>query len=223
MKTISVVINARLQSTRLPNKMLLPFSGSTLIEIALEKLDKLYYVQNRYLAVYEEELKRIGKKYKNIEILNRSYKEVKRGIVTLTTRFKYFEQISSDYIMLLNPCCPCLSLTTILDSIKYFAQHNIYNSYTSVIKTRDWIFNDKGVPVTNRDCDKIATNIGNYFYKATHMFHILNREYFLKNGEIWTMERNDPHGIIVPEEEAFDIDNKLEFDIAEYVYSRTLQ
>ena len=56
MKQVSAIVNARLSSSRMRNKMIRPFCGTDLLEIALEKLDKLDYFSHRFLAVAENEL-----------------------------------------------------------------------------------------------------------------------------------------------------------------------
>ena len=77
MRSISVVINARLQSTRVPQKLIKPFSGSPLIRIALDKLDKMDFFEHRFLGVADIELKNIAKDFKNIEVLSRSQDAVR--------------------------------------------------------------------------------------------------------------------------------------------------
>ena len=56
MKTIAVVIHARTDSTRCPNKHLRNLGdGNTLIDIAIDNLSKLKNVEEKYLAVYDKE------------------------------------------------------------------------------------------------------------------------------------------------------------------------
>ena len=56
MKTLAGIIHARKDSTRCPNKHLRDLNGTTLIDIALEKLSRLD-LDEKYLAVYDQELK----------------------------------------------------------------------------------------------------------------------------------------------------------------------
>ena len=65
-KDILFVIQARTQSTRVPNKMLKPFGGSNLFEIAIQKIlnSKIIPKDNFYLSVMDDELIEIAKKYK---------------------------------------------------------------------------------------------------------------------------------------------------------------
>ena len=56
MKTIAVIIHARKQSTRCPNKHLRDIGGTTMIDIAIDNVEKLKNVEEKYLAAYDEEL-----------------------------------------------------------------------------------------------------------------------------------------------------------------------
>ena len=64
--SVCVIINARLGSTRVPKKMGKPFWNSTLLDIALQKLEKSKVINPNdvYVSLYDEELKNIVRKYK---------------------------------------------------------------------------------------------------------------------------------------------------------------
>ena len=223
MKSIALVVNARLDSTRVPNKMIRPFAGTTLIDIALNKLNvlsQLNIFDGPYLAAYDKELLyKCSSDYDYVKIIERGEEEVSKGIVDVETRFKYFQYIESDYVMLLNPCCPLVSELTILKAYYYF-QDNDHKSYTSAIKTRDWIFDMDSTAITRTDSSNVATNKGDYFYKATHMFHIIDRKRFIDTGKIWTFTEDDPHCVLVPENEFYDVDTEDEFHMTEFAYKR---
>ena len=70
---ICLVVQARLSSQRVPNKMLRPFAGTTLIDILFEKLKKSSIIpkENIYLSSYEKELKEVANKH-GINVFNRS-------------------------------------------------------------------------------------------------------------------------------------------------------
>jgi len=202
--------------------MLKPFANSTLIEITLKKINKITLFDDVIFAVYDQELIDIADKYKNVKILKRDEDEVQKGIVDLKTRFKYFNKIETDYIFLLNPCCPLTSTKTIINAYNYF-QNTDYNTYTSVIKSRDWIFDSNSNSITRKDSSNVATNKGDWFYKATHMFHILNKKFFVDNGIIWTFGENDPRCIEVPKDEYYDVDDDDDFHITQYAYIRSFK
>lgn len=217
-RSLSIVINARTQSSRVPNKLIRRFSNSNLIEIALSKFSCLIkHVDALYFAVAEEVLFDIGEKYTNFKILKREPASVEKGTHKQTKTFKHFFDIKSDYIMIINPCQPLLSVETIKNAIKYFNNTN-YETYTTVIKTSDWIFNNNGNPVTNSNRNDLTSD-NKGFFKATHSLHIINKERFRKNGYLWSFKKNDPHLIeIFNEEEILDVDNELDFQKTEAIY-----
>ena len=62
---ILVIIQSRLSSKRLKNKMLLPFGGSCLFEIAVKKLANLSSVpkSSLYVSVHDTKFVEIARKY----------------------------------------------------------------------------------------------------------------------------------------------------------------
>ena len=219
MKTISIVINARLQSTRVPQKMIRPFADKSLLQIALEKLNAMDFFEHRFLAVAEEELMEYAKPFENIEILKRKAEAVKQGVNQQNVTFAHYCDVPSEYIFVFNSCLPFVTIDTIKKAFDYF-QENDHPSYTSVVKTGDWIFDSEGNPLTNTNPNNLTTNKDIKFYKAAHAFHIVNKEFFSTKGYHWDFLRNDPHMMSIPEEECIDVDTEIEFELAESLYIR---
>lgn len=219
MATISVLINARTKSSRLPRKLVLPFAGTTLIDIALEKLDRMDFFAHRYFAVAEPELRSKALGYRNVEILNRDPDAVQPGYNDHRKVFAHYALVDSDYIMWLNPCHPLLSLDTLRRAVDHvLATQN--NSYTSVIPTTDWIFDDGGNAITNTQASMLSTDHSRKFFKVAHAFHVIRKEFFLKDYQYWTLTKDDPALISIPEEESYDVNTPMEFEIAEAAYRR---
>ena len=217
MKTISAVINARTKSTRVENKLLRKFAESSLLEIALEKLDKCNFFDERYLAVAEDELRAMCHNYDNVKLLNRRSESVSKGVNPLTITFEHYLDVPADYIFVFNPCLPCITVDTLRKAYDYFQETN-FNSYTAVIPTGDWIFDSNGNALTNQDPTNVTTNKQISYAKGCHAFHIINKNYFKSTNLLWTFKPNDPHTIFIPEEEAVDVDTLLEFKLAELTY-----
>jgi CMP-N-acetylneuraminic acid synthetase len=217
MKSVSVVINARTQSSRVPNKLLRPFAGTSLIEIALAKLDKMDFFEKRFLAVADEELVQVGKRYPNVDILLRDGAAVKKGVNPLEVTFAHYLRVPTDWVFVFNPCLPMLTVETVKGAYDYF-QQTAYNSYTAVVPTGDWIFDSDGRALTNADPRNATTNLKRTFFKGCHAFHIHNRAFFRENKILWTFAPHDPHLIKVPESEAVDVDTPEEFELAEQIY-----
>lgn len=220
-RSISVVSNARLQSTRMPRKLLRPFAGKSLIEIALGKLDRMDFFEHRYLATAEDDLIALGKRFPNIEILKRDAAAVQKGVNPQEVTFAHYLKVPSDYIFVFNPCLPCIRVETIRKAFDYF-QETDFNSYTAVVPTGDWIFDSEGRALTNADPRNVTTNKNRTFFKACHAFHIVNKAFFAANKIHWLFQPNDPHLIRIPEEEAVDVDTPLEFELAEKCYLQAI-
>ena len=86
-KNIAFLVQARLNSERIPKKMIKPFNGTTLTDLILQKLTNSSIPNSQiYLAAHESELIKIAKKYP-INIFKRSYESanVDNGIKVLPT------------------------------------------------------------------------------------------------------------------------------------------
>jgi CMP-N-acetylneuraminic acid synthetase len=217
MPTISVLVNARTQSTRLPRKLVRPFAGTTLIDIALDKMNRMDFFAHRYFAAAESELKDRVPAYPNIELLERDAAAVAPGYNDHRKVYAHYAKIQSDYIVWLNPCHPLLSLGTLRRAVDEVMATR-HNSYTSVIPSTDWIFDDQGTPITNTQASMLSTAHSRKFYKVAHGFHVINKAFFLKDYQYWTLTRNDPALIEIPEEESYDVNTEIEFIVAEVAY-----
>ena len=51
----------------------------------------------------------------------------------------------------------------------------------------------------------------------------IRKKYFLKTSQVWTLTKNDPNLIEIPEEENFDVNTETEFFIAEKAYEKYTQ
>lgn len=219
LKSVSVVSNARTQSTRVPRKLVRPFAGTNLMTIALDKLNRMDFFEHRYLAVAEPELAKMAEAFPNVEVLHRKQEAVKQGVNPQSVTFGHYREVPSDWIFVFNPCLPLLSVATIRKAYDYLQQTN-FRSYTAVIKTGDWIFDEEGHALTNSDPTNVTTNKNRTFFKGAHAFHIVNREYFSTTGHHWTFQPNDPHLIEIPEAESADVDTEMEFALAELLYEK---
>jgi CMP-N-acetylneuraminic acid synthetase len=216
---VAALINARLLSSRLPRKMVLPFAGTTLIDIALQKLAALDFLHGRYFAVAEDELASRAGKYANITLLRRDPQSVQPGYNGNQKVFEHCRKIEAEYILWLNPCSPLLSINTIRSAAEQVISSR-HNSYTSVVETTDWIFDQDGTPITNTEPGMISTAHSRKFYRVAHAFHVLNKATFLQNFVPWTLTRFDPALIPINRDESYDVNDDLEFRIAEAAYLR---
>jgi len=219
MTTISVLVNARTQSSRLPRKLLLPFAGTTLVDIALEKLNGMSFFAHRYFGVAEPELRRRAERHPNVEILDRQPDAVTPGYNDHRKVYAHYARIESDYIFWLNSCHPLITIDTLqraFDRVLATGQ----NSYTSVVPTTDWIFDAAGKPITNTQASMLSTAHSPTFFRVAHAFHVFRKDFFLKDYVPWTLTPGDPALVEIPQGESYDVNDQMEFDVAEAAYRR---
>lgn len=221
MREISVVMNARLQSSRLPNKVVLPFAGTTLLDIALSKLKSLP-VKNKFLAAKEPEILEIYSKYSDeVQLLDRTDASIGVGSETMPSHrvvFSHYEQIPTDYIMSINACLPFVQTSTFARAIEYFQEHDELQSMTSVFKSTNVFFDELLRPINLVHGNNASTLWNKEVYEMAHAFHVFNRHYFMDEGTLWDYSPDHPGFFEVRKEECLDIDYPIDFRMCECLY-----
>ena len=132
---IALIIPARVNSTRVIKKMIRPFGDITLFENAINILINTSIIPNEniYLAIGDEELTNIGKKYLNnkINIFYRTKKSVNTDgfLINCDQTTNWFDSLSKKYkyFMILNACQPFIKSNSIENFINYFLKSNSNN------------------------------------------------------------------------------------------------
>lgn len=220
MKTIAGIIHARKQSTRCPNKHLRPLGNTTLIDIALDKLSKLE-LNEKYLAVYDQELK--DKVIDGVQILHRDYDSVAPGNCHHSVMYKHLENVESEFIVNYNPCQPFLQVDKLNHCIRVFKESRM-KSMITVKKNRNffWDMTIGREPVNFKPNDRLSTTAGPWLYEATHSLVFYEKDYMLKEWELFPNTKDNPHPLITKwdEEEYLDVDTETDFEIVKYFHER---
>ena len=212
---ISVLVIARVASSRCKNKMLRSFAGSSLIDIILKKLHDLSDY-NIYYGAHEEVLLKKAKPYDFLKVVKRSY-ESAHSSKDGKQIFEILNQINTKWVLWINPCTPFLKMSTVKRALDEFLEID-NNSLTSAKKVFGWIYDSKGNPITNKE-NNIATQDSDYLFEVAHAFHIYERKNMLDNGELWTNQKGDPHLFEIPYIESNDIDTENDFVKVESLFT----
>lgn len=222
MKTLAVVIHARLESTRCPNKHLRDLGdGKTLIDIALQNISKFTNVEEKYLAVYDQELK--DRTIDGVEILHREYDSVEKGNAPLGVFYRHLEKVDSDYIVMFNPCQPFLKVEKLQKMIDWFKSCE-YESAMSVHRVRNFFW-DKDLNAVNFfDKDRLSTTDGPYLYAATHSLVCYSKDYMLNEHNYFPATKDNPYPYVVDFDdiELLDVDTEEDLEIVKRVYGKIL-
>jgi len=222
MKSLAIVINARLESTRCPNKHIRPLGDTTLIDLCLGKVDGLANVEEKYLAAYEPELINMLCGYNTIAHLPRKYEAVKKGQVAYSIAFAHYKDVRADYIMTVNPCQPFVKRGVYQDAINWF-KNGSYDGCLSAIKERNFFFFEDGHAANFKRGDKLSSINGPAMLRCSHTFFIFRKDYFVKTGEIWSNSFGDPEPFVIPSEGLFDVDTEEDFKVAVGIYEKLLE
>ena len=136
MKNVCFIIQARLGSQRIHNKMNKPFGNSTLLDITLSTLEKSDIINKEdiYVSLYDEELKNIAKKY-NFNIFNRSRESAKTEN-DMKLMFEWWNKLDYKYYIIISACHPFLSIETIDNFYNKFLEQNKRGLFAVVKKKK---------------------------------------------------------------------------------------
>lgn len=220
--SIAIVIQARLNSQRVPQKMIRPFAGTTLFDIVLDKVKEALpsKQENIWASVYEPELVDIAKS-KAINIFNRSRVSANNDN-SLQAIYEWHDKLPSNYkyVMLISGCNPLLEPKTIRDFYNKFNIQEEENLF-AVMEKKQYYWNKEGSLVTPWPEGQTIMNTKAVepTYEAAHVMYASRLDLIKQDKFMGDFQA--PGGIKLfemPELEAFDIDYEWQFKIAEKLY-----
>lgn len=218
-KQISLVVQSRLNSQRIPGKMLKPFADTTLVDILLGKLSKLETISLNqvYFCAYEDELIEVASKY-NINIIKRS-KESANEEKDIKILFEWHKQLPTDYLVMVSACNPLLQPETIDKFIHQYSTSDREGAI-SVYDSKNYFWDNRG-KLLNKWPEGFTSMNTKYVEPtkvAAHCMYgsrvdIIGEGYWVNKGLPY-----EPELVSMPEIESFDIDELWQFKIAEQLY-----
>ena len=218
-KDICIVVQARLESQRVPGKMLRPFAGTNLFEILIKKLlkSKVINSQNIYLSLYDKELIKIAKKYK-VNIFYRS-KESSLEEKNPKKIWEWHDKLSYKHVVLISACNPLLKIKTIDKFIKQFTKSNKEGAF-AVFKKKTYYWDKDGKSITDwKGETTMNTKYVDPVYEAAHCLYASRMDIIEDGYFIDTKSPMEPKLFVMDELEAFDIDEEWQFQLGEKLYN----
>jgi CMP-N-acetylneuraminic acid synthetase len=218
---ILFVVQARMNSQRVPKKMTREFNGTSLFEIAINKVldSKVIPRDNFYLSVYEDELIGIANKL-GVNIFKRSYESANNDN-SLQMIYEWHDKLPFKYVVKINGCSPLLKTETIDGFINQFINQEEDNLF-GVIETKDYYFDKDGKLVTPwpKGQTLMNTKAVDITYKAAHVLYasrmdIIKDDRFMGNFEVEGGIKLYP----MDELECFDIDYEWQFQLGEQLWN----
>jgi CMP-N-acetylneuraminic acid synthetase len=217
---VAVIIQARLASQRVPEKMIRPFAKTTLLDVLFEKLSQLKSISIKqvYISAYDEPIKDVAKKH-NLKIFHRSresaFEETKMPII-----FEWHNKLPEQYkyVIIVSACNPLLKVETIDNFIEEFLESEESGLF-AVIPKKTYYWDSNGKAITDwKGSPGMNTKYVDLVYEAAHCLYA-SRLDLIEKG--YWMSDKLPEGLSLfemEELEAFDIDYEWQFRVGEKLY-----
>ena len=218
-KEVSLVIQSRLGSQRIPGKMLKPFAETTLVDILLSKLSKLSSISLNqvYFCAHEDRLLDTASKY-NINLIRRS-EESSKEEKDIRVLFEWYNQLPTDYLVMVSACNPLLQPETIDKFISQYSKSNKEGAI-SVYESSNYFWNKEG-KLLNKWPEEFTSMNTKYVEPTKVAAHCMYGSRVDIIGEGYWVNKElpyEPELIKMPEIEAFDIDEPWQFKVGEQLY-----
>ncbi len=218
------VVPARLGSTRLPNKVLRDFAGTTLFDIALDNLEKVKNIpcENILIQVRDDELiKKATDRGFNIFI--RSENSLKEPII-LPEVYDWWNKIDYKYYIRLNVCNPLITPETIDSFIERF--FDVPRGLFAVLERKTFFFDRSGRLISKFNGDPkhlstLETKLVEPLYEAAHTLYAGKCSDIGDSVYMGSFTKpEDPSFFTIDESEMGDIDELCQFELYEKIYSQ---
>ena len=217
---ILFVIQARLNSQRVPQKMIKDFNGTNLFSIAIDKVldSEVIPKDNFYVSICEDELIDIAND-KGVNIYERSYESANNDN-SLQKIYEWHDKLPFKYVVKINGCSPLLKTETIDGFVKQFVEQEEENLF-GVIETKDYYWNKDGKLVTPWPEDQTIMNTKavEVTYKAAHTLYASRMDLIKDNMFMGNFQKEGGIKLYPMDElETFDIDYEWQFKLGEELY-----
>ena len=217
---IVFLVQARLNSQRVPQKMIKPFANTNLFELILSKLSQSNIIpkQNIIASVHEQELKDIANNL-GINIFNRSHDSANNDN-SLQKIYEWHDKLPYKYVVLISGCNPLLQVDTIDKFVKQFINQSEENLF-AVIEKKQYYWNKEGKLITPWPEDQTIMNTKavESTYEAAHVLYASRLDLIKNDRFMGDFQKEGGIKLFtMPEIEAFDIDYEWQFNIGETLY-----
>lgn len=219
---IAIIVQARLASQRVPQKMIRPFAGTTLLDILFDKLATLKSlpISQIFVSAFDDPIKEIAQRH-CLQVFHRSEASALEE-KDMPLIFEWHDQLPAQYkyVVMISACNPLLEGDTIDSFIESFAASAEMGSF-GVIPKKTYYWDKDGRPITDwRGSPTMNTKYVETVYEAAHCLYASQLD--LIGRGYWMCESTPPRLELFPmkELETFDIDEEWQFTVGEKLYEQ---
>jgi len=224
-QTMLLLGTAREGSTRVTDKMLRPFAGTTLFDIYLDRLERLWlsgFFRNWGVAVTRSDERLWAKAMdSSVPVIERDAQSASSEIQPRGRELHFLGRFYESHVCYVNACMPMFPDGDILSMVREFSCGDAV-SITMRRAEHDWFYTEDGAPINNPDPHCLASQGCPPLLRAVHAANIYPRERMLSQNVRWMLEENDPvvHVADLTYWELMDVDTEDDFEACEreYIY-----
>ena len=223
-KDVLFICQARLESQRVPRKMIKPFADTTLMDILIDKIkqSKVIPTENFYLSVHDDELIDLAHKH-NVNFFKRS-KDSALAENSIPLIYEWHNKLPFKYVVLISACNPLLTIETIDRFVEAYLKSDKGGMF-GVIGKKQYFWDKEGKMTSPWPSHQkiMNTKTMDITYEAAHCVYASEME-IIGDG-FWMDNKLPPEPelfVIENELEIFDIDYPWQFDVAEVLYKKEI-
>jgi CMP-N-acetylneuraminic acid synthetase len=211
---LTALIPVRSGSLRVANKNLRPFAGSSLLEIKIKQLKKVIGIHEICVNSNDPSMLHIAEQLGVKTVLRDPY--YASDTVPMSEVYANMaENIDSDFVLLThvtNPLAGASTFNRIIDQFKNLPKG--YDSITTVSDVKEFLYLD-GKPLNYDPATKPRSQDLPNIVKLNHVASIVDRKKMIQKKDAMG---DAPLFYHLSSLESIDIDNPLDFEIAEFLY-----
>lgn len=213
---VAALIAARSGSMRVKNKNIRPFAGSTLLEVKIEQLKRISNIDEIVVNSNDDEILSIAEKA-GVKTVRRDPYYASNSVSMSDVYRNMAENMDCDVIVYANCTNPVIKDETIYDIVEFYKQHSDqYDSVNSAHLLKEFMFRDN-LPINydlrhqprSQDLPDISA--------LNFAVNVLSKETMIDCKNVVGCK---PFLYNIDQVEATDIDNPIDFFIAEQIFTK---
>ncbi|MDE6138496.1 MAG: acylneuraminate cytidylyltransferase family protein [Candidatus Gastranaerophilales bacterium] len=213
---IKVLIPVRSGSVRVKNKNIKPFAGSNLLTLKIEQMKRIKGIDGVIVNSNSDEMLELAASLGAEAVKRDEY--FASSTVCMNEVYKNMAENSDcDTIIFADATNPLIKDETIEHCIKaYFENLEKYDSLTTVNEIKQFMWQD-GKPINYDAANKPKSQDLPDIVALNHAISIIPRKLMIEKMDIIGYK---PNLFKIDSVEATDIDNEIDFEFAEFMYSK---
>ena len=212
---VKALIAARSGSLRVQNKNIRPFAGSTLLEVKIEQLKRIKNIDGIVVNSNDDEILDMSSKF-GVETIKRDPYYASNTVSMSDVYKNMAENMDCDVIVYANCTYPLIEDNTIWDIIEFYKDHDEYDSVNSAHLIKEFLFKDN-LPINYDLRFQPRSQDLPDIYALNFAVSVISKQRMIECKNVVGVK---PYIFKIDEVEATDIDNQIDFDFAEFIFSR---